>query len=124
MPRTTAPLLAALSAAALLAGCGGDNSPPRASAAPPSAQKASDVVEIAMEDVEFLPERVTVRVGQTVRWTNLDAFAHTVAASQGAEFSSDGLERGDSYEFTPTKRGTVAYFCTIHPGQTGTLVVR
>lgn len=112
--------LGALGAAALIAGCGGADEPSQA--APPD--RPADVVEVSIEDIKFLPQRVTVKVGQTVRWTNADPVAHTVAAAGKTEFSSEVLNRGDTHEFTPTTPGTVDYFCTIHEGQTGTLIVR
>ena len=37
---------------------------------------------------------------------------------QGSDFG-----QGGTYTFKPTKAGTIAYVCTIHPGMTGTLNV-
>jgi plastocyanin len=81
-------------------------------------------VSVAIRDIEFMPRRVTVRVGPTVRWTNQDVVAHTVAANTGADFSSEALDRGDTFELRPDAAGAIPYFCTNHAGQTGTLVVR
>jgi len=63
MLRTALPSLVVLTAA-VASGCGGGDGP-----APP-ARSAPEVVEIAMEEVRFLPERAAVRVGQTVRATS------------------------------------------------------
>jgi plastocyanin len=104
----------------LVAGCGGDGA--RRAATPRA--PADAVVSVAIRDIEFVPRRVTARVGQTVRWTNQDGVAHTVAANTGADFSSDALDRGDTFELRVTATGAIPYFCTIHAGQTGTLVVR
>lgn len=119
MPRIV-PTLGALAIAGLVGGCGGAGEPSKA----PSASPPSATVDVSIENIEFAPMRVTVRVGQRVRWTNADAVAHTVAANDGAEFSSRALRSGDTFAFVPTRPGTVNYFCTIHQGQVGTLVVR
>lgn len=108
-----------LAAVALVGGCGEDSEPSK-----PAGDPAPATVEVAIENIEFVPKRVTARVGQRVRWTNADPVPHTVAANDGAEFGSRALGRGETFSFVPTKPGTVSYFCTIHEGQVGTLVVR
>jgi plastocyanin len=108
---------AALIVLVVLAGCG--SAKPAAAPAPTPAA----VVPVAMRDIKFVPARVTVTVGQTVRWTNRDKVTHTVA-SAALKVASDGIARGQSYEYRATKSGTFPYYCTIHAGQTGVLVVR
>ena len=71
-----------------------------------------------MKDILFVPEKVTARVGQTVRWTNEDDVEHTVKASKGADFESKTLSKGETYAAKLTKTGTIDYVCTIHPSQT------
>ena len=76
-----------------------------------------------MRNIKFVPARITVKVGQTVRWTNHDKVAHTVASAK-LKLASEGIEDGQSYEYRATRPGTFPYYCTIHAGQTGVLVVR
>lgn len=38
-------------------------------------------------------------------------------------FKSSTMNPGDTYEYTPTKAGTIDDVCTIHPGQHGRLIV-
>ena len=76
-----------------------------------------------MKDILFVPEKVTARVGQSVRWTNEDDVQHTVKASKGADFESKTLSKGDTYEAKLSKTGTIDYVCTIHPSQRGTITV-
>ncbi len=76
-----------------------------------------------MKDILFVPENVTARVGQTVRWTNDDDVAHTVKAEKGADFESKSLSKDDTYDAKLTKAGEIAYVCTIHPSQRGTISV-
>jgi plastocyanin len=44
----------------------------------------------------------------------------------GPRFSSGSgnLANGDTYKVTFNRAGTVQYECTVHPGMTGTIVVR
>lgn len=112
MPRSriTRPLaLLALAATAL------------ALAAPP-ALAADATVTIA--DFKFQPATVTIKVGDSVTWTNDQAdVSHTVTAKTGATFDSGKLATGDTYTETFDKAGTISYFCEIHPNMMGTIVV-
>jgi plastocyanin len=119
------PLLAAL--ALLAAGCGEEKSQGSGtsggSAEDATTASGGKTVAVKMKDILFVPEMVTARVGQTVRWTNEDSIAHTVKAEQGASFASKALSHGDTYEQKLTKPGRIAYVCTIHPNQKGTIEV-
>lgn len=77
-------------------------------------------VEVKIEDFAFNPDSVTISPGDTVRWTNLDLFTHTVT---GPDFSSGTLRDGDSYEFTFTREGTYRYYCSIHASMEGVVIV-
>jgi plastocyanin len=110
---------AALLAAACLAaaGCGGAPKPAATAPERPAA------VRVEMRDNRFIPRRIVVRLGQAVRWTNRDAVAHTVA-SRDLQLSSEGIEGGENFGYRPLRAGRFRYYCTIHAGQTGVLVVR
>ena len=87
------------------------------------AQESNDIVSIGMKDIKFVPEKTTVKVGQKVTWTNNEPVPHNVTAEEGADFKSDTLNEGDTFDYTPTKAGTIGYVCTIHAGQNGSLTV-
>jgi plastocyanin len=86
-------------------------------------QQANDLVSIGMKDIKFVPENATAKVGQKIIWTNNENIPHNVTATDGADFASDTLQKGDTFEFTPTKAGTIKYVCTIHSGQNGEIEV-
>jgi plastocyanin len=88
--------------------------------APAAAPVASSSVTI--KGFAFSPAAITVKVGTTVTWTNMDQDAHTVTAKDGS-FGSQALDTSASYKFTFTKPGTYDYLCTIHPFMTATVVV-
>ena len=87
------------------------------------AAKSNDIVSVSMKNIKFVPHDATVKVGQKITWTNDDTPPHNVTATKGADFRSDTLSPGATFDYTPTKAGTIDYVCTIHPGQTGRLIV-
>lgn len=85
--------------------------------------KSNDIVSITIRNIQFVPHDTQVKVGQKVTWENDDEPAHNVTATKGADFKSDTLNKGATFDYTPTKVGTIEYVCTIHPGQDGRLIV-
>jgi plastocyanin len=72
----------------------------------------------------FSPASVTVKVGDSVTWTNKDSAPHTVTAADGS-FDSGSLAQGASFSFTFQKAGTYTYRCTVHPSMpTATVIVQ
>jgi plastocyanin len=87
---------------------------------PAGAQNAP--VAVGIDNFTFNPQTLTVKAGATVTWTNKDDIPHTVAAVN-RQFKSKALDTDDGYTFTVTTPGTYAYFCSLHPHMTGTIVV-
>ena len=79
-------------------------------------------VEVQIAGLRFLPDALTIAVGDTVTWTNDDSAQHDVVAVDGA-FRSAYLGRGERFSFTAATPGTFAYYCSIHPFMKATLVV-
>jgi plastocyanin len=124
---TTALSCAALAfGGAFAVGCGSDNSSSSGdttSTAAPAKATAGDVVEVSMKNNRFVPEEITAKVGETVKWTNDDSYPHNVTATKGEDFQSDNVAGGGTYEYKLDKAGTIDYVCTIHSGQRGTIKV-
>ncbi len=87
------------------------------------AQESDDIVSVGIKDITFVPAEITAKVGQTITWTNHEPVPHNVTAEQGADFRSENLTEGDTFDYTPRQAGTIDYVCTIHPGQDGTITV-
>ena len=51
-------------------------------------------------------------------------YLHGVLAKTGATFKSSDFGQGATFSTKATKAGTITYVCTIHPGMTGTIVVK
>ncbi len=77
---------------------------------------------VEIVDLDYSPRQVTVAVGGAVTWDNSGSAPHTVTDQDDA-WTSDLLQPGDSYTRTFDQVGTFAYYCTLHPGMTGTVVV-
>ncbi len=77
-----------------------------------------------MQNISFNPPLIHAKVGQTVKWTNMDSAPHNVTYVSGPQFtSSPTFTNGGTFTLKLTKAGTIAYRCTIHPGMNGTIVV-
>jgi plastocyanin len=76
-----------------------------------------------MKDIQFVPKQATVKLGQRVVWTNDEAVQHDVRALKGASFHSELFGERGTYSWTPTKTGTLAYDCSVHPGMVGSLTI-
>lgn len=85
------------------------------------AARAADL-EVKIDNFTFAPQRLTVKAGTTVTWTNEDDIPHTVASSTKA-FKSKALDTDDKFSFTFTTPGSYEYFCSLHPHMTGAIVV-
>lgn len=80
------------------------------------------VTDVAMQDIAFVPKEVTIRVGERVRWTNLETLPIVHTTTSGSPGAPDGLwTSGDlSPGDTPFVRqfdqaGEFIYFCEHHP---------
>ena len=76
----------------------------------------------------YLPASLSISVGDTVEWDNVDTAAHTVTAGSPADgpsgaFDSSLLMAGASYSFTFDAAGSYDYFCMVHPWMTGKVTV-
>lgn len=77
---------------------------------------------VTIDASRFAPQVLTVKVGDTVVWTNKDIIAHT-ATSQAGGFDSGVIAPGHSWKYTTRQAGEFAYICTIHPTMKATLRV-
>lgn len=121
--------------ALVAAGCGssgggGTASAPATTPAPATSggTASGGVTKVEMKDIQFSPGSVTVKKGATVEWVNNDSVNHDVTkdTGPGPNFSSGSgnMSNGDTYKVTFNSAGTVKYECTVHPGMTGTIVVK
>jgi plastocyanin len=112
-PRIVLVALAGLLALALGA-CGTDEASTAATAA------GNGGPTVAVQEMAYTPETLTVQAGATVTWVwNDGAIAHDV---KGDGFRSKVMSEGTfSHRFD--QAGTYDYVCTLHPNMTGTIEV-
>ena len=105
-------------ALAIAVGCSGGQQ-----AATPAPQPA-DPYRIAITGFKFRPATLTVPVGTTVTWQNLDMTPHTVtSAAVDDRFDSGSLSPHATYAHTFTKPGRYQYLCVPHGGMQGVIIV-
>jgi plastocyanin len=95
-----------------------------------SSSKTTNAVPIntvVMSDMKFAPEAITVAVGSSVTWHNIDDKVHTATANDGSWDTGD-MTTGTSHSIVFNTAGTYKYHCKYHTvlgvGMTGTVVVQ
>ena len=78
---------------------------------------------VFMADNCFTPTIVRTDVGQSVTWTNKDGTPHVVAGANASWGSYDEIGQGGRTTIRFTRSGVYPYFCIIHPGMIGAVVV-
>jgi len=84
------------------------------------------------EDLDgcYLPNTVTVNVGEVVIFSNTDIKAHTFTSGTPASddvgeiFNTGLLKVGDNLPYTTDTVGEIPYFCMIHPWMQGLIIVQ
>lgn len=91
---------------------------------PSTTEEAGEVVVVTMRGLEYVPSRVEVSPGTTVRWVNEDSADHTVTSEEaGGPLASDVFGQGGSFEYTFDEPGEFAYFCEVHPFMKAVVIV-
>jgi plastocyanin len=78
---------------------------------------------LTIEGTAFTPELLTVKVGDTIVWTNKDPFPHTVTSEAGG-FDSQPIAPEQSWQYKAVKKGEFPYTCTFHPTMKARLKVQ
>ncbi len=126
----------------LLGGCGAGSSPPRTAAAPASSVSAGGAASGTVDRVvitafTFRPNPLGVRPGTAVVWINRDRVRHTVTAGTrsyddkgkvdgvrpSGQFDLELPHAGSTARVTFTRPGRVHFYCAVHPGMDGEVVV-
>lgn len=88
-----------------------------------------------LTDTAYNPNPIEVDVGQTVIWINDDFSFHTVTSGEVGNTNLDRIfdsglagptalaSTGKTYEYTFELAGEYPYFCILHPGMVGKVIV-
>lgn len=89
--------------------------------------EGSSVVGCEEDDSCYIPHTLTINSGDTIRWDNPDAAAHTITSV--TDMVPDGLFDSGlimidaSFEYTFEESGTYDYFCIVHPWMASSIQV-
>jgi plastocyanin len=93
------------------------------SSSPASSAAKADVTVQANDQRKFDPDKVTVKVGQSVGWKNSGSLPHTVTFDDGPKFDETLGDSGINRTFDTA--GAFGYHCKIHgASMSGTVVVQ
>lgn len=87
-----------------------------------AASSNAATTQVKIDNYTFKPATISVPVGTTVVWKNLDDEPHTVTEIN-KNFNSKGMAMGDTWSYRFTKPGKYTYYCTVHPFMKGTVTV-
>jgi plastocyanin len=78
---------------------------------------------VSIEKCKYIPTVVRIDPGDTIQWTNNDNVVHTVTGVADNWGDYKEYDRGASVSHTFAAEGTFPYFCELHPGMVGAVVV-
>ncbi len=79
--------------------------------------------EVQMQGSCFVPTVLHVAAGSTVTWTNAGTEPHNVAGATLEWGNYNELRNGEAVQHRFEKQGTYPYYCFVHNGMIGTIVV-
>jgi plastocyanin len=91
--------------------------------------KENTVEIVGIESPFYTPNTITVSAGETIVFDNVDPNYHTVTSVKPGTIEHDGkfdsglLNAGQTYELTIDEQGTYDYFCSLHIGMKGIVIV-
>ena len=86
------------------------------------AAAAADAKSVQITRAGFTPKDTSAQLGDTVAWHNADSADHQVVADDGS-FASPVLKSGQSFSYTFTKSGKVAYHDALASSHKGSVTV-
>ena len=90
--------------------------------APVAKKSGPGIVSIA--DFLFGPEKVEVKPGQSISWTNTDDSPHQVTVQASSTLRTPVILKGQSTTIQFKDAGLYDYICGLHPGMKGKIEVR
>ena len=84
---------------------------------------------VGLENPFYTPNTIRASVGETIIFDNVDGNHHTVTSVKSGTIEHDGnfdsglLSPGEKYELVINEKGTYDYYCALHTGMQGTVIV-
>ena len=87
--------------------------------------ESPDGAQVSIEKFKFIPQEITVNVGDTVRWTNNEKRQyHSVWFEQAGDPEPPYIFPGETSARTFDQPGTFPYRCGPHPEMTAVVHVK
>lgn len=87
----------------------------------------STTKSIEISNLQYVPSKITITVGDSVKWVNKDAMTHTATRTDSPAFDTGPLKQNETSEeiqFTESSdENGFKYFCKPHPFMEGYVVV-
>jgi plastocyanin len=80
-------------------------------------------IQVDLKQACFTPTVLRVLPGQTVTFLNADDITHTVTGAAGSWGTYEDLQPHASVTYQFASSGVFPYFCAIHPGMVGAVLV-
>jgi len=85
---------------------------------------AEQLVDVRIEGYQYQPAEVTIRAGDSVRWTNHEKrTSHSVLFPRDGGLESERMFPQESWQRRFEKPGRYDYHCGPHPEMKGVVVV-
>jgi plastocyanin len=88
-----------------------------------AAKKPSGPGTVAIAEFLFGPEKIIVKRGQTITWTNVDDSPHQVTVQGETTLRTPVVLKGQSTALKFDHVGSYGYICGLHPGMKGAIEV-
>jgi amicyanin len=89
-----------------------------------SAEATTAAAKMDIKSNTFTKPELTIKLGESVTWTNLDDVPHNVVTTRApVEIDSGIFKKGESFTYEFTVPGTYNYYCAVHPEMVGKVVV-
>lgn len=86
---------------------------------------AQGTVDVRIENYRFNPPEISIRVGDTVRWSNHEKrTSHSVILPIAGVPESERMFPDESWSYRFERAGRYEYHCGPHPEMTGVIHVR
>ena len=76
--------------------------------------RAANTHKVEIRKFKFKPEKLSVKPGDTIVWTNFDLAPHTATANDES-WDTGTLKKGESHSMLVSEEMHLDYFCRFHP---------
>jgi plastocyanin len=80
----------------------------------------AEVIHVVIDKLDFSPEEIKAKVGDTITWINKDIVTHTATVRGDWDVL---IPAQKSANLVMKKSGIVEYYCRFHPNMKGRIAV-